>query len=95
MIQKTVNIKAKVGLRFSVMVRDLDIRCPKNHCLFHATLAKIQIQGFNTKKSKPKEFRPTESKPAKSKTLALSHFKFTDPGETFCIDKKREYLKKK
>ena len=94
-MQRAVNAEAKAGLKSSAMVQDLDTYCFKGHRFFHATLAKIQIQGFNIKESKPKKSRLKKLKPAKGKTPTLSCFKSIKLGKTFCIDKKRKYLKKK
>ena len=65
MVQKTVNAKAKVGLRSSTMIWDLDIRCPKGYCLFHNSFLKVQNQDFKNsfcfKKSKFKDLKLTLS----------------------------------
>ena len=95
MVQRAVNAKAKASLRSSIIIRDLDARCPKNHYSSNATLAKVQTQGFNTKESKPEEFRPKELKLAKGKTPTQPRSKFTEPKKTFRTDKKKKYLKKK
>ena len=95
MVQKAINAKAKASSRFSTMIRDLDAHYSKSHHFSHATLAKVQTQGFNIKKSKPKEFRPKNPKLVKGKTSTLFHSKSTKPQKTFYIDKKKEYLKKK
>lgn len=83
-----------MGLKSSTIVQDSDAHCPRGHCFFYATLAKIQIQGFNIKESKPKKSRSKETKLANGKTPAPPHFEFTEPGKTFRIDEKREYLEK-
>ena len=45
MMQKIVNAEAKVGLKSTIMIRDLDICYPQNHCLFNNIFSKIQTQG--------------------------------------------------
>ena len=45
MVQRTVNAKAKIGLRSSIMVWDLNICCSRGHRLFYNTSLKMQIQG--------------------------------------------------
>ena len=94
MMQRAVNAKAKTDLRSNAMVRDLDAHCPRSHCFTHATLVKVQTQGFNTKESKPKEFWPKELKSAKSKNPAPPHSEFTELGKTSRINKKKTILKK-
>ena len=42
MVQKAVSAEAKAGLRSSIMVRDLDIRCLKGHRPSNSTAAKVQ-----------------------------------------------------
>ena len=41
MIQKTVNIEAKAGLRSNIMVQNLDICCSQGHRLSNNTTLKI------------------------------------------------------
>ena len=41
MVQRAVNAEAKAGLRSSTMVRDSDIRCPKDHRPSNSTVAKV------------------------------------------------------
>ena len=59
MVQKTINVEAKAGLRFSAMVQNSDAYCPKSHCPSHNTSLKIQTQGsknfFRLKKPKFKD----------------------------------------
>ena len=40
-VQKVVNVKAKTGLRSSIIVRDLDIRCLRGHRPSHNTSSKV------------------------------------------------------
>ena len=77
------------------MVRDLDIHCPKGHCYSNIifTVSKGQTQEITIKKPCIKESKLKMLKLAKSKALILSCLKFTKPGKTFHIDKKKEYLK--
>ena len=64
-MQKAVNIEAKIGLRFNIMVENLNTYCSRDHRLSHNTSSKMQNQDFNNKNSfcskKPK---PKNSKPA-------------------------------
>ena len=94
-MQKAINVEIKMSLKSSAMVRDLDAHCPKGHCFSYITLAKVQIQGFKIKKSKLEEYKSKKSKPAKDKTPVSPRSKSTEPKKTSCIDKQREYLKKK
>ena len=61
MVQKAVNTEAKIGLKSSTMVWDLDAYCLRGHRLSHNTFSKVQIQDFNnkdfsySKKPKPKD----------------------------------------
>ena len=93
MMQKAVNAEAKVGLRLSIMVRDADSRCPRDHCPSQNTFTKVETQGLTAKESKPEESRSKESKPADGKTSALP--RTNEPRKTSHQDKKKEYLKKK
>ena len=95
MVQRAVNAKAKAGLRSSTMVRNSDIYYPRSHHFSNSTVLKMQTQGTTAKKSKPVESRPKKLKSAEGKNLALPRSKSTELGKTSCIDKKREYLKKK
>ena len=56
-MQKTINIKAKVGLRPSIMVQDLDIFCFKDYYPFNNTASKIQTQKIIVK-----DFCPIKAK---------------------------------
>ena len=40
-MQRTINVKAKAGLRSSTMVQDLDIYCPQGHRPSHNTSSKM------------------------------------------------------
>ena len=63
-VQKTVNIKAKAGLRFSTMVRDLDIWCLRDHCFCNSTASKVQTQETNAKDFlHPKKPKAKDTKP--------------------------------
>ena len=67
MVQKTVNTKAKVGLRSSTMVWKSDACCPKGHRLSHNTSSKLQTQSFSHKNSpRSEKFKPKDLKPASS-----------------------------
>ena len=95
MIQRAVNVKAKVSLRSSTIVQDLDAHYPRSYRSFYTTLVKIQTQRFNFKKSKSKESRPKKSKLAKNKIFTPPRSKLVEHEKISCIDKNREYLKKK
>ena len=95
MVQKTVNAKAKMGLRSSTMVRDLNIRCLRGHRPSNCTALKMQTQGTTGKVSKLEESRPKEAKSAEGKNPALPRSKSNEPGKTSYTDKRREYLEKK
>ena len=94
-VQKAVNTEAKAGLRSSTMVRDLDACCLRSHRPSNNTTSKMQTQGTTGKKSKLEESRPKKAKLAESKNPAPSRFKSSEPGKTFCTDKKSEYHEKK
>ena len=49
MVQKTINVEAKAGLRSSTMVRDLDACCLKGHHPSQNTFSKVQTQGSSYK----------------------------------------------
>ena len=42
MVQKAVNAEAKAGLKSSIMVRDSDIHCPRDHRPSNSTALKVQ-----------------------------------------------------
>ena len=67
MVQKAVNAEAKAGLRSTIMVRDLDIRCPRSHRPSNNTASKMQIQGIAAKdfsrSKKPKSKDPKSVPP--------------------------------
>ena len=48
-VQKTVNVETKVGLKSSIMVRDSYICCTRGHRPSHNTSSKVQTQGSNYK----------------------------------------------
>ena len=66
MMQKVVNAEAKVGLRSSTKVWDLDACCPRGHRPSHNTSSKMQTQGskdsFCPKKTKPKDLKSAPSR---------------------------------
>ena len=67
MVQKAVNAETKAGLRSSIMVWELDARCPKGHRLSHNTSSKVQTQGSSHKDSPRSEKpKPKNPKPAPS-----------------------------
>ena len=93
MVQRTVNVEVKAGLKLSIIVRNADFRCPRGYRLSQNTSIKVQTQGSTAKESKPKEFRPKDLKPANVKTPALP--RSNELRKISCQDKKKEYLKKK
>ena len=65
MVQRTVNAKAKAGLRSSTMIWDSDARCPRHHYPSHNTSSKVQSQGSNNKDSSySEELKPKDLKPS-------------------------------
>ena len=55
MVERTVNVEAKAGLRSVTIVRDSEICCPRGHRPSNSTAAKVQILGT-------KDFHPEEPK---------------------------------
>ena len=51
MVQRAVNAEVKASLRSSTMVRDSDIRCPRDHHPSNSTALKVQTQGTTAKDS--------------------------------------------
>ena len=93
-MKQIVNAKAKIGLRFSIIVQNLDICCPKNHYLSNTTsTTKIQIQKTIIKKPHIKKSRLKKAKSANNKTLALPYF--NELIKLNCQEKKKKYQKKK
>lgn len=71
MMQRIVNIKAKVSLKSSTMVRDLDIYCLKRYRPSNSTASKLPMQeitakNFQLKNSQIKKVKPTLSQTAKA-----------------------------
>ena len=70
-VQRAVNTKVKAGLRSSIMVWDLDVRCPRGHHPFHNTFSKMQTQGskdssyFEKPKLKDMKLAPSRNNVAK------------------------------
>ena len=58
MVQRAVNAEAKAGLRSTIIVRDSDIRYPRDHRSSNNTASKVQTQGTAVKDS----FHPEELK---------------------------------
>ena len=86
MIQKAINAEAKVGLRSSNIIWDLDARYPWGHRLSHNTSSKMQTQGTSAKEPRTKESRPKEIKSTNGKTFALPCF--DEPAKSNCKKKK-------
>ena len=92
MIQKTINTEAKTGLRYSIMVRDLDIYYTKDHYLSNSIVLSIQIQKTTAKEPCPKKSRPKKAKSAKNEAPTLSQTnmaKFSKQSKKDKKDKKR------
>ena len=85
MVQKTVNIKAKTGLKFSIIVRNLNIYCFRGHCFLNNTIIKVQTQETIIKNLCFKERKAKNIKPAYVKTVEF--------GEQGKKDKKKRRLK--
>ena len=92
-MQRTINAKAKVGLKSSIMIWNIDFCCHRNHQPSYNTFDKVQTQDLTAKK-----FKPTKTKPRKlnlankiSSILPCIHksAKFTYQ------KKKKKYWKKK
>ena len=66
MVQKAINAEAKVGLRSSTIVWDLDAHCPRDYHPSHNTSSKVQIQGSKDL-SRPKETKSKDPKSALSR----------------------------
>ena len=95
MVQKAVNAEAKAGLRSSIMVRDLDIRCPRGHCPSNSTISKVQTQKTSAKEPRPEESRPKEAKPAEGKAPVPPRTNAAEPSEQEKKDKKDQRDKKR
>ena len=76
MVQRAINAKAKAGLRSTIIVQDLDIRCSQGHCPSNNTALKVQTQRTTAKNS----FYPEESKTKDSKSVLL-HNNLTEPAK--------------
>ena len=71
MVQRAINKKAKVGLKSSIMVQNLNVYYPKNYYFFNNIVLKIEIKGTTVKnlclkKSKIKETKLAHIKVARS-----------------------------
>ena len=92
-MQKAVNAEAKMGLRSSTIIQDLDIHCPQDYRLSHNTSLKVQIQGTTAKKPRIKESRLRKAKLTNGKTFTSPYS--DESAKPNCKKKKREWLKKK
>ena len=77
-VQRAVNTEAKAGLKSSIMVQDLDIRCLRNYRIFNSSASKVQTQETIAKNS---------SSPKKPKTKETKSVR-TDVAEPLEQDKK-------
>ena len=84
MVQKVVNVESKAGLRSSTMVRNLDIRCPRDHCFSNSTALKMQTQGTTTKDSYPEKPKIKKTKPTPARAEA------NEPSEQARKEKKKK-----
>ena len=51
MVQRAINVEAKVGLKSSIMVQNSDAYCFKGYYPSHNTFSKVQTQGSINKNS--------------------------------------------
>ena len=93
MVQKTVNVEAKAGLRSSTIVRESDIRCFQGYYSFYNTFSKVQTNGTTARKSHTKESRPKEAKLTDGKAPVPP--RSNEPAKPNRKKKKRKWLKKK
>lgn len=81
MVQKTINAKAKVVLRSSTMVENLDAHYRRGYHLSYNISSKLQTQGFNSmnffcfKKLKPKDPKLAPSRINATKSPKQKHKK--------------------
>ena len=73
-VQKTINVEAKVGLKSIIMVRDLDIHCFQGHYPSKNTVSKVQ-----TKKIAAKNFSPSKEPKTKDSKSIPPHDNTTEP----------------
>ena len=76
MVQRAVNVEAKAGLRSTIMIQDLDIRCLWDHHPSNNTASKVQTQGTAAKDSSLLE----ELKTKDPKSISL-HDKLAEPAK--------------
>lgn len=88
-VQKTVNAKAKAGLKSNIMVQDSDIRYPRGHCFSNNIIAKVQTQKTTVKNSRLEESKTKDSKTALLRTNVAE---FLEQGKK---DKKKKIRKRK
>ena len=62
LVQRTVNVEAKAGLKSSTIVRDSDIRCSKDHRLSKSIASKVQTQKTTAKDSHLEEPKVKKAK---------------------------------
>ena len=95
MMQKAVNAEAKIDLNSSIMVRDLDICCPRSYHPSHTTStnSKVQTLEIITKEFYTKETSIKEIKSANSKIPVLPYS--NKPIKPHCQEMKKKYRKKK
>ena len=70
MVQRAVNVEAKAGLRSSIMVRDSDICCLRDHRPSNSTASKVQTQETTIKDFYLEELKVKETRPTSSRTKA-------------------------
>ena len=93
MMQRAVNEEAKIGLRLSAIVRDLDIYCSRGHRPSNNTASKVQTKGTTAKKPRPKESKPKDTKAIRANAAEPSEQDKKDKKDR--RDKKRRVREKK
>ena len=93
MMQKAINVKVKMDLRSSIVVRDFNIHYPKSYYFFNfASIAlKVLIQEIIVKKFYLKKFKSKKIKLANINTIILS---WTNMIESLKQNKKNKKDKK-
>ena len=74
-MQKAINVEAKMSLKSSIIVQDLDICYPRSYIFFNAisTTSKVKTQGITTKESHTEKNKAKKTKPADSKISTLPY----------------------
>lgn len=88
MVQKTINVEAKIGLESSAMVWDTDSYYPKDYRFSNNTASKVQIQKIITKDLYSKE---PKVKDPKSALIRIDTTKLLEKDKKDQKDKKRKF----